>query len=120
MTFGCYEGVAARALAGWLVVATLGCGTTHQLGKVSPVTIAVLKNAGKETGAYVQIQPLPAERSVGHRIRDIGVYGVLLDVPGPPIVVPFERVGSITSYDHARGAQRGAVIGGITGLVLTC
>jgi hypothetical protein len=118
MTFWRYEGVAARALAGCLVVATLGCGTTHQLGKVSPTTVAELKNASKETGAYVQIQPLPNDRSVGQRIRDIGLDGVSLDVPGPPIVVPFERVGLITTCDHARGAERGAVIGGITGLVL--
>jgi hypothetical protein len=119
MTFRRCEGVAARALAGCLVVAPLGCGTTHQLGKVSPTTVAVLRDAGKETSAYVQIQPLPSDRSVGHRVRDIGLDGVSLDVPGPPIVVPFERVGFISTYDHARGAQRGAVIGGITGLVLT-
>jgi hypothetical protein len=118
MTFGRYEGVAARALAGCLVVATLGCGTTYQLGKVSPTTVAVLKNAEKETGAYVQIQPLPVERSVSRRIRDISVDGVSLDVPGPPVIFPFQRVAFISTYDHARGAQRGALIGGITGLVL--
>jgi hypothetical protein len=102
-------------------VATLGCRTTHQLGKVSPATVQVLRDAGEERGAaYVQIEPLPVERSAGvsQRIRGIDVQGVSLEVSGPPVVVPFVHVGFISTYDHARGAQRGAVIGGLTGLVL--
>ena len=68
----------------------------------------------------MQIQPLPSERSfvVSRRVRDIDSAGVELDVPGPLVVVPFERVRSVSTFDHGRGAQRGAAVGAITGLVV--
>jgi hypothetical protein len=110
-----------RATVWMAAVLTSGCLSTHQLGKVSPVTVAALNDAGEETGAYVQVQPVPNERSfpIVHPIREISMAGVTLDESGPPVVVPFERVGYICTYDHGRGAVRGAVIGGIIGLVLS-
>jgi hypothetical protein len=68
----------------------------------------------------VRVWPSPNDRSFpDYRIRDIDADGVWLDVPGPPaVVVPLERVHFISTYDRAGGAQRGAVIGGIAGVVI--
>jgi hypothetical protein len=131
MTRGRNDGVGGRVAVTCFVVLTFGCSTTHQLGRASqPSTVAALEAAGKQPGASVQVEPLPGEGSyrvgdrvrdvgVGYRIRDIGTDGVWLDVPGPPVVVvPLERVRSISTYDRAHGAQTGALVGGITAVVL--
>jgi hypothetical protein len=113
-----------RALLPCVVAATFGCSTTHHLGRASEAaTVAALTDAARQPGAYVQVDPLPGDRYggpwSGYRIRDVDDDGVWLASPGPPIViVPFARVRSITTRDHAEGARVGALVGGIAGFVL--
>jgi hypothetical protein len=104
------------------LLATVGCTTTHQLGRASdPATIAALEDAVVQPGAYVHVDPLPAAHSAppGYLVHSVREGGVELDAPGPAAVVPFERLRYVSTYDRTHGARKGALIGGITGFVMT-
>jgi hypothetical protein len=111
----------ARALVTGAIVATFGCSTTHQLGRVADEgTVEALEDAALGPGATLHVEPLPGERAptLSRPIRSLTTEGIVLDEPGPPVVVPLARVRSVSTNDRARGARRGALGMGLVGLLV--
>jgi hypothetical protein len=112
------RGAVARGLVGGVVALTFGCATTHQLGSaLAPATLAALDRATAGREAFAHVEPFPGERPhvPGDRVQTVTREGLLVaPAATAPVLLPLTRVGSVSTYDHARGARDGALVGGIS------
>jgi hypothetical protein len=110
-------------LVACVVLLAFGCRTTHELGPIGdPGTLAAIEEVTAQADVYAHVEPLagardrppPSAARAGGRVRGLAPDGIVVEPLGEPrAVVPFARVRSVSSYDHARGAWRGALFVGL-------
>lgn len=117
MTRQSRRGRVARGLLVGLVAPTLACTTTHRLGRLGDTaTLPALAAAAARPDALAHVETLPgvSPRSPGDPVRALSRDGIVVAATsGPTVLVPFARVRSVSTYDHARGARDGALVLGL-------
>jgi len=104
----------ALLCAGALLV---GCTTTHTLGRIDDPGVRAEVDAVAASGDAVMHLRHPTETHpppFGDRVTAVTPLGLVIEpTRGQPQIIAREQVGSLSRYNHARGAKEGAIGGGI-------
>jgi hypothetical protein len=108
-----------RELIAVLVTGTLlvGCTTTHTLGRIDDPGVRAEVDAVAASGDAIMHLRHPTETHpppFGDRVTAVTPPGFVIEpTRGQPQLVAREQVGSLSRYNHARGAKDGAIGGGL-------
>jgi len=114
----------ARAIVAAIAAGVLpvGCTTTHLLGRIDDPGVREQIDAIAADGdaiLHVREPPRPRPPSFGERVKGVTPDGLIVEpTRGQPLLIPRERVRSLSRYYHARGAGDGAIGGGLAGLII--
>lgn len=95
----------------------VGCTTTHTLGRIDDPGVRAEVDAVAASGDAVMHLRHPTETHpppFGDRVTAVTPPGLVIEpTRGQPQLIAREQVGSLSRYNHARGAKEGAIGGGV-------
>jgi hypothetical protein len=92
------------------------CSATHTLGPVDPGTVAQLDALAARSGTTVEVVPLPGppELTPSYGVTVATAEGLKVSTgDGPPQLISYDRVRSLSTFDRLHGARNGALGGGL-------
>jgi hypothetical protein len=112
-----------RELVAFLAAGALlvGCTTTHTLGRIDDPGVRAEVDAVASSGDALMHLRHPTDTRpppFGDRVTAVIPTGFVIEpTRGQPQLVAREQVGSLSRYNHARGAKDGAIGGGLVSFV---